>query len=508
MESRQKKWTFCSPKRVRHDTGPLKSRNMTGYAVFFIFFVLSIILMWPSRTGHQLYRSSDLERKVTTGVNGDGQAVETTSYYLDGVLTWAANAHYATRIRTEVAENQVLETYYDENGNPVQLYTGQYALLRHYDGSYETETTYLDENFRPIMNASGYCTRLRVFKDGLPIKEWYTDTHGRPVQITSHNIYGRLNEYEGGRNTTIIYVDENDQPRKNKFGYAILKRTYYEEADGTPWTGSVKDEFYFDENGNPVSLSLGQYGTHKEYDELGRNNRITYLDINGSPIKKGYATVLRTFYPDDDVETERYFDDQGRPVQLSAGQYGIKKADGDIIYLDANGREYQDFIQFLRSNPFVVVFFGTLILALAMLLPRKWNVLLLALYFLFIIYMTLWKRETSSGSEFELFWSYRQFFTSPSLRLAILNNIWLFVPFGGILTKLEKKSILSAFLFSALIESVQYVTGLGLAEFDDVISNVLGGVIGTLCASSRSPGQFLRSVKTMIATRNRGQGGK
>ena len=33
-------------------------------------------------------------------------------------------------------------------------------------------------------------------------------------------------------------------------------------------------------------------------------------------------------------------------------------------------------------------------------------------------------------------------------------------------------------LFSVIIEAVQYVTGFGVCEFDDIISNVLGSLIG------------------------------
>ena len=39
---------------------------------------------------------------------------------------------------------------------------------------------------------------------------------------------------------------------------------------------------------------------------------------------------------------------------------------------------------------------------------------------------------------------------------------------------------MAAFFFSVAIELIQYLTGLGIAELDDVFGNTLGGVIGVM----------------------------
>lgn len=65
-----------------------------------------------------------------------------------------------------------------------------------------------------------------------------------------------------------------------------------------------------------------------------------------------------------------------------------------------------------------------------------------------------------------------------------INNIWLFVPFGtGLYRFLRGKGVLLIpFMMSVMIEASQYVTGLGIAEFDDVFGNTIGGWIGMLIA--------------------------
>ena len=111
---------------------------------------------------------------------------------------------------------------------------------------------------------------------------------------------------------------------------------------------------------------------------------------------------------------------------------------------------------------------------------------LTVLYLTFIVYMTLmYRAEGESRARFELFWSYRQFFDSAILRLEILNNIWLFIPMGAMLSQFMRgwKAVLCALLCSAAVEIVQYYTGLGLCELDDVVSNTLGAATGAVLAA-------------------------
>lgn len=42
--------------------------------------------------------------------------------------------------------------------------------------------------------------------------------------------------------------------------------------------------------------------------------------------------------------------------------------------------------------------------------------------------------------------------------------------------------LLIPFVMSVVIETTQYITGLGIAEFDDVFGNTMGGWIGILVA--------------------------
>lgn len=65
----------------------------------------------------------------------------------------------------------------------------------------------------------------------------------------------------------------------------------------------------------------------------------------------------------------------------------------------------------------------------------------------------------------------------------ILFNMLLYVPFGLIVGALSRRvwlTILIGIGFSIITEALQYWTGLGWADIDDVISNIIGLLPGTL----------------------------
>lgn len=116
--------------------------------------------------------------------------------------------------------------------------------------------------------------------------------------------------------------------------------------------------------------------------------------------------------------------------------------------------------------------------------------LFLAVYLLFIFYITLYSRSFSliRTCRLELFWSYFHWAKgSADTGKQILLNIALFVPLGYFLLDVLRTwnikraglwAVLISFGISASIETIQYVDGLGLGEADDVFNNVLGAVLG------------------------------
>lgn len=457
----------------------ISKRNEFRITILLVFLIVSFLFISPPvKKERSSFRSSEL-KKVTIK---DGNTERTDYCDANGKAVVAGDLGYATIIVTKT-DNSKLEQYYDDKGDPVSRYNGYYAVLREYDeNGNNIRISYLDLNCEPMIIANGYAIEEREYNEsGQFVAAKYCDTVGDPIYTRLYG-YGKLNEYdENGNNYLITYIDASGAPMMTGQGYAIVKRNFY-ISEG-PYKGKVESEFYFDETGSPVKLLLGQSGIHKEYDENGREKTLTYLDENGDPIitTKGYTTVVRTYQPNNSVATEMYFDSKGDPVALSEGQYGTDKENGQTVYLDQNGERLFNLKNLLYNRSWLVILFALIIVFLSAFSGKKANLVFMIVYVIGIAYITLMFRDRGEGKlKLELFWSYKSILTNSEERAGILKNIWLFIPLGAILYRIDpkRKILLIPIVLSIMIEAVQYFAGTGFCEFDDVISNGLGGLIG------------------------------
>ena len=76
----------------------------------------------------------------------------------------------------------------------------------------------------------------------------------------------------------------------------------------------------------------------------------------------------------------------------------------------------------------------------------------------------------------ELFWSWKQWNVQKN---QILTNVVMFIPIGVLASFLWKwRGLWFATGLSLLVEVLQLVTSRGLLEFDDVLHNMIGAVVG------------------------------
>ncbi len=454
----------------------MKKRIITIMLIALFLLILCILII-PERQNVEtrLMRANELRRVTAV----EGNTTKTEYVNEEGHITFAADLGYAVLTVTDTADGK-LEEYFDENGSPITYKSNMYyAVLRKYDGNgNNTMTIFLDKNGAPVTTKYGYAISSRTFtENGLSAKETYYDTENKPVCTTVFG-YARENEYdESGRLIRRTFIDADGKPMVSGLGYAAIGYIYSNDENKSEY------EFYFDTDGEPIQLSLGQCGIRKEYDENGLGSVVTYLDAEGNPIAttKGYTTIKRTFHADNTLATEQYYDKDGNPYRLADGQYGVKHENGKTAYLDKTGNKRFSLRMLLSNHVEIVILSALFVVVFSCCLSRKMNALLLILYLLAMSYMTLMYRESGSSKyDFDLFWSYRRLFSDVSVRREVLNNILLFVPFGAILFRLYPKPVILfvPLLLSLIIEATQYLTGAGLCELDDIISNTLGGCIG------------------------------
>ena len=437
--------------------------------------LLSILALLPDAdVDHDAgYTSSELSIRETV----DGSVTSTSYVNFDGVITEAIDMGYATVCRMQDDNGRVVEErYLDANGDPVANY---YGLSYEYDET-GMVITYLDAERNPIIRSDGYSTIVRTMIDGRASDDFYYDLNGQQVQCAG-GYYGFHRGYNSdGQNTSLTFFDKDGHAVSTSSGYAI--KTYQRDMDGT-----IVSEQYFDTEGNPVRSSLGQYGELYQRNEQGYIGQITYLDADGNPapINAGYTILKRTYHRDGTADTDMYFDANGNPRALSKGQYGIKRSGKVNLLLDKNGNIMLCVDNLLNCFPCMVVVFGCVVCLLMIVLPRSLSVVLTIAYVAFILYETLMFRESGDArTNFVLFSCAGKFLKEQSVRVGVINNIWLFIPLGtGLYRWFQKKWVLLIpFVMSVAIETTQYITGLGVAEFDDVFDNTMGGWIGVLVA--------------------------
>lgn len=422
------------------------------------------------------YTASELSIRETV----DGSVNSTSYVNPDGVITDAIDVGYATVCRMRDDNGRVVEErYLDANGDPVARYGDYYGASYEYNET-STVITYLDAEGNPVKRSVGYSTLVRTMVDGRAYDDFYYDLNGQQVQC-SGGYYGIHCEYNAeGQSTSLTFLNEDGRAVCISFGYAI--KTYQRDGNGT-----VVSEQYFDTEGNPARASLGQYGELYQCNEQGYIGQITYLDVDGNPAptNAGYTILKRTYHRDGTADADMYFDTNGNPKALSKGQYGIKRSGKVNLLLDRNGNAMLCVDNLLNGFPCMVVVFGCVVCLLILVLPKKMSVLLTAAYVAFILYETLIFRESGDARTNFILFSYAdRFLTEQSVRVGVINNIWLFIPFGtGLYRWFQKKWVLLIpFVMSVAIETTQYITGLGIAEFDDVFGNTMGGWIGVLVA--------------------------
>lgn len=129
---------------------------------------------------------------------------------------------------------------------------------------------------------------------------------------------------------------------------------------------------------------------------------------------------------------------------------------------------------------------------------RQLSIFLFVLYVLLLIYFLFFSEEYGRVAaeermyrynlvpfvEIRRFWTYRKQLGFLAVFTNIFGNIIGFIPYGFILPIIGRKCrsgvfiILSGFVLSLLVETVQLVARVGCFDVDDLILNTLGAALG------------------------------
>ena len=131
---------------------------------------------------------------------------------------------------------------------------------------------------------------------------------------------------------------------------------------------------------------------------------------------------------------------------------------------------------------------AALLFAALLLITKKPALSLVPPYLFMLFTLTVLARTPEPEAQYQLalFWSYRRYFScaDPHLLRQMAANVLVFIPLGALLHRLVGwKAVLIGTACSALIEVLQLITRRGVFEFDDILHNALGLLIGCAAAA-------------------------
>lgn len=308
----------------------MNRKNLSTIILLILIIAVSVLAVMPDKTVD--HDSGNIAAELEISESVDGNVTSTSYVNTGGVVTDAIDMGYATVRRTRNAEGRITEEFYlDAKGNPAKRYDDYCGIAYEY-GNGTVKITYLGDDGLPMMRSAGYATIVRTVDDnGRAIDDYYYDLDMQPVSCNGY--YGQHREYDSnGQNNSVTYLDRDGQPVCSTSGYACKR---YDRDD----LGTLTAEHYFNVQGNPAKAPLGQYGERYQRDENSQIIQITYLDAGGSPAPTsvGYTILKRTYHRDGTAATDMYFDEDGNPIALSKGQYGIKHSGKVSLLLTKSG---------------------------------------------------------------------------------------------------------------------------------------------------------------------------
>ncbi len=140
------------------------------------------------------------------------------------------------------------------------------------------------------------------------------------------------------------------------------------------------------------------------------------------------------------------------------------------------------YVYFVLRFP-IIYYILTIIIGVAIWIwKKKLSISLLAAYCFMLYAMAVLHRPVTPDATYrlQLFWSWREW---DRLGLQIIANILVFIPIGYLAGCMwKRKGLIFGVSFSVLIELSQLILHRGMFEFDDIVHNGVGALIGiALC---------------------------
>ena len=300
-------------------------------------------------------------------IEENGKLKETVWEDENGQPAAGPDGYYS--VRYTYKQSDVIEKYYDADGNPFRVYGGYYGRRVQRDKHGITEIEYLDEEGKTTLNRMGYGLIKMSYNsfDALTAVLYYNQFK-KKVLVPELGYSSILYEYSHYTMTSKVFRDEKNNPIDITDGYAQIKMktdkrfrvlsTRFDHATGKRasnpdgWFRCVQERDdsgrlisvkYYDENEQLTDRGAGY--AWEGYAYQGENTvKVTRYDLNDGIVtdSSGIATVVREM-KDERIVKESFLDKDGNRINNSLGvgavlySYDLQGALEKVTYQDMEG---------------------------------------------------------------------------------------------------------------------------------------------------------------------------
>lgn len=301
----------------------------------------------------------------TTGIEllaftEEGQQLRVHDIRYGRTPDYDTHTFYNTRLQ------KIKESYYDLDGNPYAMTSGEWCVEYTYDDAgNNTSWHYLDINGNLMIRNGAYAELRREYNNKKQIiRESYYGTELQPLALTTGEAAVEY-EYDNYGNTSVWrYYDIDNNLMIRNGTYAEMHREY-------DFRKQIIRESYYGTDQKPMALASGEHMVEYEYDDRGNTVEWRYYGTDGNLVirNNAYAVMRREYNDEKQIIKESYYGTEEEPIELVSGEHSVAfeydEAGNttDWRYYDSDGnptirnhayaemrREYNDIRQIIRES--------------------------------------------------------------------------------------------------------------------------------------------------------------
>jgi YD repeat-containing protein len=237
--------------------------------------------------------TNDGYAKFTYKYDLQGQLIEASFFDAQDQLTLRQGGYAQIRRLYDARGNLAEETFFDPQGDTVRVDNGYAKTTFAYDDrGYRIEQAHFDKHGKPALHTDGNAMRRSKYNErGQLLEHAYYGLDGSPVLLKEHRYAKKRWTYDAhGKVTQVAYFDPDDRLVQTVYGFAIIKFVYdnlgretkreFLDVDGVQVHTRVAIwKFEPGSNGQRLGLQVGDLLLNYDGEDIGNTYLLREMEL-------------------------------------------------------------------------------------------------------------------------------------------------------------------------------------------------------------------------------------